>query len=295
VTAPRVSAASPPARPPFGPGVAAGIGLRAPHHAAVLATAPDVGWFEAHAENHFAAGGAARHVLARVRERWPLSLHGVGLSLGATDPLDCEHLAKLRALVREFDPVLVSEHACWGSHDGVHYNDLLPLPYTTEALLHLAARVREVQDALGRQILIENVSSYLQFRDADLHEWEFLAALVAESGCGLLLDVNNVYVSACNHGFDARAYLAGLPATAVGEIHVAGHTRVPHGDAEILIDTHGTAVCDEVWALYADALARFGDVPTLVEWDTDLPSLDVLVAEARHADAVRTRVFAAAA
>jgi uncharacterized protein (UPF0276 family) len=274
---------------------AAGIGLRAPHHAAVLAESPAVGWFEVHAENHFAAGGASRHVLGRIRERWPLSVHGVGLSLGATDPLDREHLAKLRSLVRDFEPALVSEHACWGRHAGVHYNDLFPLPYTEEALAHLAARVRDVQDALGRRLLIENVSSYLRFRDADFEEWQFLAALVAESGCGLLLDVNNVYVSARNHGFDARDYLAGLPADAVGEIHLAGHSTVRRGTAEILIDTHGTPVCEDVWTLYALALDRFGDVPTLVEWDTDLPSLDELVAEAHRANAVRQRVFASAA
>jgi uncharacterized protein len=282
------------ASPTFAPG-AAGIGLRAAHHAAVLAGAPRVGWFEAHAENHFAAGGAARHVLASVRERWPLSLHGVGLALGSTDPLDRHHLARLAALVRDFEPALVSEHACWGVHAGVHYNDLFPLPCTAEALSHLAGRVRHVQDALGRQILIENVSSYLRFREHDLEEWQFLSALVAETGCGLLLDVNNVYVSARNHGFDAHEYLAGLPRDAVGEIHVAGHSRVTRHGVDLLIDTHDSPVCDEVWTLYSAALARFGDVPTLVEWDADVPPLEVLVNEAHRADEVRRRTLAAAA
>jgi uncharacterized protein (UPF0276 family) len=281
-------------RPAFAPR-AAGIGLRANHHADVLATMPAVGFFEAHAENYFAAGGTAPHCLRRVRERWPLSLHGVGLSLGSVDPLDREHLAQLARLVRDYDPVLVSEHACWGRIDGTHYNDLFPLPYTGEALRHLATRVAEAQDALGRRLLIENVSSYLEFRDAELTEWDFLAALVDECDCGLLLDVNNVYVSARNHGFDPQTFLAALPVAAVGEIHLAGHSRVVHGTGEILIDTHGTHVCDDVWALYADALRRFGDVPTLIEWDTDLPALDVLVEEARRADRVRSTALEAAA
>ena len=253
----------------------------------MLARRPPVGWLEVHAENFFAAGGAAPRVLGRVREQWPLSVHGVGLSLGGTDPLCETHLAALERLVRDFEPALVSEHASWGSYDGVHFNDLLPLPYTEEALRNLAARVAIVQDRLGRRIFVENVSSYVRFAASTLGEGEFLAALVAESGCGLLLDVNNVYVSARNHGLDALAFLDALPADAVGEIHVAGHARVERDGGEILVDTHGSAVCDDVWRLYAAALARFGDVPTLVEWDTDLPTLDVLLAEARRADEIR--------
>ena len=268
-------------------GAATGIGLRAPHHADVLARRPAVGWLEVHAENFHAAGGAAPRVLGRVRERWPLSLHGVGLSLGGTDPLCETHLAALARLVRDFEPALVSEHASWGGVDGVHFNDLLPLPYTEEALRNLAARVASVQDRLGRRILVENVSSYVRFAASTLGEAEFLAALVAESGCGLLLDVNNVYVSARNHGLDALAFLDALPADAVGEIHVAGHARVECGGREILVDTHGAAVCDDVWRLYDAALARFGDVPTLVEWDADLPPLDGLLGEARRADEIR--------
>lgn len=276
-------------------GASTGIGLRAPYHAEMLVRRPRVGWLEVHAENFHAAGGAAPRLLARVREHWPLSVHGVGLSLGGTDPLSRPHLAALRRLVREFEPALVSEHASWGSYDGVHYNDLLPLPYTDEALRHLAARVAAVQDELGRPILVENVSSYVRFAASTMSEGEFLAALVAESGCGLLLDVNNVHVSARNHGLDPLAFLAALPAGAVGEIHVAGHTRVERAGREILIDTHAAPVCDEVWQLYAAALARCGDVPTLVEWDADLPALDTLLAEARRADAIRERARAVAA
>jgi uncharacterized protein (UPF0276 family) len=273
----------------------AGIGLRAQHHLPLLAERPRVGWLEAHSENYFAEGGAQRHFLERLREHYPVALHGVGLSLGSVDPLDGEHLARLAALVRVVEPALVSEHASWGSFAGVHYNDLFPLPGTEEALRHLASRVRQVQDVLGRRILIENVSSYLQFEGGALPEWEFLAGLVAESGCGLLLDVNNVYVSACNHGFDPLRYLEALPRRAVGEIHLAGHARVVRGGREILIDDHGSAVCDAVWRLYAAAVARFGDVPTLVEWDTDVPPLATLVAEATRADAVRSTVRAVAA
>jgi uncharacterized protein (UPF0276 family) len=276
-------------------GTSTGIGLRSQHHADVLAGRPDVGWVEVHAENFFATGGAAPRVLGRVRELWPLSVHGVGLSLGGTDPLSRPHLAALKRLVRCFEPALVSEHACWGSFDGVHYNDLLPLPYTEEALANLAARVDAVQDHLGRRILVENVSTYLQFAATTMHEGEFLAALAAETGCGLLLDVNNVYVSARNHGLDPLAFLDALPPSAIGEIHVAGHSRVERGGREILIDTHGAPVCEDVWRLYAAALERFGDVPTLVEWDTDLPALDTLLAEARRADEIRDRTLAVAA
>ena len=274
---------------------AAGIGLRAQHHADVLARAPAVGWLEAHSENYFAAGGSQRHYLYAVRERYPVALHGVGLSLGSVDPLDRAHLAALDELVRELEPALVSEHASWGSFGGVHYNDLLPLPYTEEALRHLAARVASVQDTLGRQILIENASTYLDFKNSELREWEFLAALVAESGCGLLLDVNNVYVSAVNHGFDAYGYLRALPRRAVGEIHLAGHARVERAGTEILIDDHGSRVCADVWRLYAAAIERFGPVPTLIEWDTNLPDLDVLVAEAHRADRIRSAGHALAA
>jgi hypothetical protein len=261
-----------------------GIGLRAQHHAELLERRPPLGWLEVHSENHFARGGVQRKVLDEVRSLYPLSLHGVGLSLGSTDPLDELHLNALKRLVRDFEPFLVSEHVSWGSVDGRFVNDLLPLPYTEEALRHTAHRVRAVQNVLGRQILMENVSSYLQFSGAQLTEWEFLAALVAESGCAILLDVNNVYVNAMNHGFDPQVYLNFIPSSAVREIHLAGHSATRIGTREVLIDTHGTAVCAAVWDLYGAALNRFGPVPTLIEWDTDLPSLDVLIAEAQKID-----------
>jgi uncharacterized protein len=272
--------------PHGGEGLRAGIGLRAIHHAEIVARRLDVGWFEAHSENYFARGGSQRGVLAKVREDYELSLHGVGLSLGSTDPLDSTHLAEIARLVREHAPMLVSEHLSWGSVGGRFTNDLLPMPYTQEALRHMTERVCQVQDALGRQILIENVSSYLEFTCSQLAEWDFLAALAHESGCGLLLDVNNVYVNAMNHGFDPLTYLNRIPRGAVREMHLAGHSIRRVGERDVRIDTHDAPVCDEVWALYAVALERFGPVPTLIEWDSNIPALDVLAAEAHKADRV---------
>ena len=273
----------------------AGIGLRAQHHLEVLSESPKVAWFEAHSENYFAAGGARVQILDRIRERYPLSLHGVGLSLGSTDPLDAEHLANLRRAVERFEPQLVSEHLSWSSVGGRFANDLLPLPYTDEALRHVSARIAAVQDALGRQILIENVSSYLQFADSAMPEWEFLTAVAAHSGCGLLLDLNNIYVAAHNHRFDALEYLHAIPRGAVQEFHLAGHSRVRHGALELLIDTHSTAVCEAVWELYRAALRRFGAVPTLIEWDSQIPPLAELVAEADKANALEAQLHAHAA
>lgn len=273
----------------------AGIGLRSQHEALVLSDPPDVAWFEAHSENYFAEGGARIRCLERIRSRYPLSLHGVGLSLGSSDPLDGTHLASLRNLVRRFEPQLVSEHLSWSSAGGRHSNDLLPLPYTDEALRHASARIAAVQDYLGRQILIENVTSYLEFKCSALTEWDFLAGVARESGCGILLDVNNIYVSARNHGFDAHSYLDAIPRAAVQEFHLAGHTRIVLDGREMLIDTHGAQVSEGVWELYRRALRRFGPVPTLIEWDTDIPPLPVLVAEAAKADAVRDSIHADAA
>jgi len=265
----------------------AGIGLRSAHHAEFLARRPAVPWVEVHSENFFADGGAKLAVLDAVRQDYGLSLHGVGLSLGGADPLDREHLACLKRLVQRAEPALVSEHVAWGSAGGVFLNDLLPLPCTMAALRHTAARVAAVQDCLGRPILVENVSSYLQFEGAEMTEWEFLAGLAREAGCGILLDVNNIHVSAVNHGFDALDYLRGIPAALVGEIHLAGYTDA----GDILIDTHSAPVSAPVWALYREALALLGPVPTLIEWDAELPALDRLLAEAAsadaHADAVR--------
>jgi uncharacterized protein (UPF0276 family) len=276
-------------------GLSTGIGLRTPHHAQVVAELPRVGWLEVHSENYFARGGAQRDYLAKVRTDYPLSLHGVGLSLGSVDPLDLGHLAELKRLVRQFEPMLVSEHLSWGSMLGRFMNDLLPLPYTEESLQHLTQRIRELQDALARQVLIENVSSYLQFSCAQLTEWEFLAALVRESGCALLLDVNNIYVSAMNHGFDPIEFIDAMPRTAVRELHLAGHSVNRVGEREIRVDTHSAPVCPAVWKLYRHAIQRFGAVATLIEWDTDIPPLEVLVAEAHRADRIVEDLHARAA
>jgi hypothetical protein len=277
------------------PAHCSGIGLRTAHHAEFLARRPAVGWVEVHSENHFARGGVQRDVLASVRALYPLSLHGVGLSIGSTDALDAAHLAELARLTRDFNPMFVSEHLAWGSVDGRFTNDLLPLPFTDEALRHVASRLDAVQDALGRQILIENISSYFEFNDSQLAEWEFLAALTAESGCAILLDVNNLYVNAMNHGFDPDVYLNGIPPAAVREIHLGGHSVTRIGGRELRIDTHGAPVCEAVWQLYGSAVDRFGPVPTLIEWDTNLPPLEVLLAEAlqiERALAVRRAVAA---
>lgn len=262
----------------------AGIGLRSTHHARVASERPDVGWLEVHTENYFHDGGPQVAALERIRASYPLSLHGVGLALGSSEPLDREHLRRVKLAVDRYAPALVSEHACWGRHPRGHFNDLLPLPQTEEAAEHLAARVRQVQDVLGRQILIENLSSYAAFRDSRLTEAQFLAAVVERSGCGLLLDVNNLYVNSVNLGVDAAAFLAGLPGPAIREIHLAGHTRRHLGTRDLLIDDHGSRVCPEVWRLYDQAIARFGPLPTLIEWDTEVPPLETLLDEAGVAD-----------
>lgn len=267
-------------RPVPGP-AGVGIGLRAPHYAQVLENRPDLAFVEVHSENFFAEGGAALDWLERFRAVYPLSLHGVGLSLGGSDPLDERHLAKLARLVGRFEPTLVSEHLCWSSIDGRHANDLLPLPCTREALDHVVARIDAVQERLGRRILVENVSSYVSFAESTLAEWDFLSQASRRSGCGILLDVNNIWVSACNHGFEAARYLEAIDGERVAEIHLAGHERI----GGRLVDTHGTRVSPEVWALYDAAIARFGPRPTLIEWDTDIPALDVLLGEAATARA----------
>jgi hypothetical protein len=262
--------------------VRAGIGLRTPHQRQVLAERPDVGWLEVHSENFFARGGQVLNVLERARSHYPLSLHGVGLSLGSADPLSAEHLSLLKGLVQRFEPGLVSDHLCWGAVGGRHLNDLLPLPYTEEALAVVCRNVGAAQEVLGRQILVENVSSYLQFCESSIPEWEFLAEVARRSGCGILLDVNNIYVSSVNHGFDALAYLDAVPPQAVQEIHLAGFDS----NGACLIDTHGKPVHGPVWNLYGEALSRLGPVPTLIEWDTDLPALEILLGEARKAQEI---------
>ncbi len=262
----------------------AGIGLRAQHHSEILERSPVVPWFEAHSENYFADGGAQIEALFKIRSRYPLSLHGVGLSLGSTDPLDTQHLKLLRRNIDRFQPMLVSEHLSWSSVGGRFANDLLPLPYTDEALQHVANRIADVQDALGRQILIENVSSYLEYTTSQMPEWSFLAGVAAEAECGILLDLNNIYVAARNHNFEPLDYLNAIPVSTVQEFHLAGYSPIEIDGQEILIDTHGASVSTAVWELYATALQRFGTRPTLIEWDTDIPELSVLIAEAHKAD-----------
>ena len=262
--------------------VVVGIGLRAPHYAEVARRRPPLDFLEVHSENFFGAGGAPLAWLERLRPDYPLSLHGVGLSLGSAYPLDERHLQRLASLAARFEPMLVSEHLCWSSVGGRHANDLLPLPFTEEALAHVAARIAHVQQRLGRRILIENVSSYATFPESAIPEWEFLSEVARRAGCGILLDVNNVRVNAANHGFDARTYLRALDPAAIGQYHLAGYEEADG----LLIDTHGRPVAAEVWALYEFALARFGPRPALVEWDTDLPALDVLLEEAAKARAL---------
>lgn len=264
----------------------AGFGLRAPHYQALLDARPKVAFLEVHSENYFGDGGAPLHYLERARQLYPVSLHGVGLSLGSTDPLNREHLARLKRLIDRIEPGLVSEHLCWSSVDGRYLNDLLPLPYTEEALKHVTARISAAQDFLGQRILIENLSSYVAYRHSTIPEWEFVAAVTAAADCDLLLDVNNVYVSSRNHDFDPHTYLAAIPAARVREIHLAGHSVKHYDDGDILIDTHNAPVCADVWALYRDAIARFGPVPTLIEWDNDLPPLATLVEEAARAETI---------
>ncbi|MGV7210429.1 DUF692 family multinuclear iron-containing protein [Oxalobacteraceae bacterium A2-2] len=257
----------------------AGVGLRAPHYRQFLASRPRVAWLEVHSENYLDLAGRDFHVLQELRRDYPVSLHGVGLGLGSARGFAREHLERVRALVRALQPALVSEHLCWGAVDGRQLNDLLPLTLDRAALDLMCRRVALVQDVLGRQILVENVSTYVRFQADAMGEAEFLAELAARTGCGVLLDINNLYVNQCNHGEDALAAIAAIRPGMVGEMHLAGHLVTP----EAVIDDHGSAVAPAVWALYRAALARFGPVPTLVEWDTDVPALDVLLAEAGKA------------
>jgi uncharacterized protein (UPF0276 family) len=257
-----------------------GIGLRFPHHRVVAETKPEIAWLEIHSENYM-GGGTSLAYLDAIRADYPISMHGVGLSLGSAGLIDAAHLERVKQLVDRVDPVLLSEHLSWSTVDGTYLADLLPLPMTAEALETVCRNVDDVQTALRRSILIENPSSYLRYRHSTIPEWEFISAVSARTGCDILCDVNNVHVSACNHGWDARAYLAALPVHAIGEIHLAGHSikQLPNGRT-IRIDDHGAPVSPEVWRLYDEALRRFGPVPTLIEWDTNIPALDVLLDEA---------------
>lgn len=264
-----------------------GLGLRPQHYPDVLdrpdnAPAPRVDWFEVISENYMAAGGRPRARLCQTRERFPIVMHGVSLSIGSVDPLDRDYLRELKALSDEIDPAWISDHLCWTGVDGVNLHDLLPLPFTEEALDHVVARVDQVQQTLGRRFALENVSSYVTFAQSDMTEWEFLSALAGRTGCGLILDVNNVYVSAFNHGFDAEDFLAGLPSESVIQLHLAGHEH----NATHIIDTHDAPVIDAVWDLYAKTVARFGAVSTMIERDAAIPPFSVLEAELDQARAL---------
>jgi uncharacterized protein len=265
-----------------------GVGLRSAHVTEVIDRRPDVDWLEIHPENYM-YDPIGLSSIERIRADYPLSLHGVALSLGSAGPLDADHLATLKAIVDRLDPFLVSEHMAWSATGGVHLNDLLPLPCTDEALATMVAHVDQMQSELGRRILVENPSGYLRFTHATMSEAVFLGELVRRTGCGLLCDVNNIFVSSHNIGVDPIEYLNTLPKGAVGEIHVAGHVANAVGDRTILIDDHASAVSDQVWALYVEALRRFGNQPTLVEWDADVPALDVLLAEAVKAGSLGSR------
>lgn len=265
-----------------------GVGLRRQHYGYVLERMPPVDWFEAISENFMVAGGRPLQVLDGVRTNYPLVLHGVSLSIGSTDPLDRKYLKELAELVRRFEPAWVSDHLCWTGATGRNLHDLLPLPYTDEAVRHAASRIRQVQDLLGRRILIENVSSYLTFKHSTLREWEFVNAVASEADCAILLDVNNIYVSACNHRFDPAEYIRRIAAGRVAQFHIAGHSVMEGG---WLLDTHDHPVCDQVWELYELAVARFGAGATLLEWDDHIPEFEVLTAtidEARRRAAAAT-------
>ncbi len=262
---------------------AAGIGLRFPHQGRFVNERPRVAWLEVHAENYL-GGGTVRRGLDAIRRDYPLSLHGVGLSLGSAEGLDERHLERIAGLVNQVQPQLVSEHLAWSVVGGRYLADLLPLPMTEEALEVVCRHVTQVQERLGRRILVENPSTYVQFEHSTLCEWEFLTELARRTGCGLLCDVNNLFVSASNHGWSPTAYLEGLPAPAIEEIHLAGHAvRVLESGGVLRIDDHGSRVAPEVWTLYGQALRRYGPRPTLIEWDTDIPPLEVLLEEAAQA------------
>ena len=268
-----------------------GIGLRPRHYGRFLEERPAVDWVEAISENHLSPGGRPNAVLEKVRRDMPVALHGVSLAVGSVDPLDPVLLGGLAGLVKRIEPAWVSDHLCWGRHKGRYAHDLLPLPFTEEALRLVVDRVRQVQDALGRQILLENVSSYVRFQDSSMPEWEFVARVAEGADCGILLDVNNVYVSARNHGFDPFTYLEGIPTQRVGQFHLAGHTD----KGAYLLDSHDSVVPDPVWDLYRAAVRRFGRVPALVEWDERIPPLEDLIAESARARRIEAEELARAA
>ena len=280
---------------PYSIPAAAGIGLRSQHYWDILKQKPPVKWLEVHPENYFGDGGVPHYCLAQLRAFYPLSFHGVGLSLGSVDPLNKLYLQQLKELIERFSPALVSDHLSWSSVDQCYFNDLLPMPYTEESLRHFCLKIEQVQDFLQRQILIENPSSYLTFEHSTIDEWEYFVETAKRSGCGLLLDVNNVYVSAQNCGFDARRYIDAIPGGYVGEIHLAGFASNSIEGEEILIDNHGAAVADEVWQLYQYTLDCIGSKPSLIEWDSHLPPLSTLLLEAQKLQCLMDRSHAVTA
>jgi uncharacterized protein len=262
-----------------------GVGFKPEHFEAIVDTRPQLGFFEVHAENYMGAGGAPHRRLDAIRERYPLSLHGVGLSIGSPGPLDQAHLQRLAAVAKRFEPVLVSEHLAWSTHEGAFFNDLLPLPYTAETLARVAEHIDEVQNALGRRMLLENPSTYVVFAESTWAETDFLREIARRTGCGLLLDVNNVFVSAVNHGHDPDRYLADFPLSAVGEIHLAGYAEdTDEAGLPLLIDAHNSPIREAVWALYTATIRRLGATPTLIEWDNDVPVWPTLLNETRRAE-----------
>ena len=261
------------------PFLGSGVGLRRPHYTHVLEKRPAMDWFEVISENFMVAGGRPLEVLERVREHYPIVLHGVSLSIGSTDPLNREYLKQLSSLAQRFQPAWISDHLCWTGVGGHNLHDLIPLPYTEEALRHVVRRIREVQEILARPILIENVSSYLEFTSSTLSEWEFLAAVAEEADCGILLDINNIYVSAFNHRFDPLTYIDAIPIERVVQFHMAGHSDY----GTYLLDTHDHSICEPVWSLYEYAVGRFGAVSTLIERDDNIPEFAELAATAEEA------------
>lgn len=266
-----------------------GLGFKPQHYADILTTTPDLGFFEVHAENYMGAGGPPHAMLSLLRQNYAISIHGVGLSIGGSGPLDQAHLARLKALCDRYEPESFSEHLAWASHGDEFLNDLLPLPYNDETLSLVCDHIDRVQEVLGRKMLLENPATYVQFEQSVIAETDFLAQIVKRTGCGLLLDVNNVFVSCTNHRADPRAYLAAFPMQAVGEIHLGGHSEEELADGPLLIDAHGAAIADPVWALYGEVISRVGPLPTLVEWDNDVPDFATLYAEAQRAESVLTR------
>lgn len=268
------------------PDLGFGLGLRKDHYETILSETPPVDWFEALTENYLVPGGKPLYYLQRIREHYPIVLHGVSLSIGGSDPLDKEYLAQLKALARRVEPVWISDHLCWTGLHGVNAHDLLPLPYTEQAVEHVAKRVTQVQDYLGRRILLENVSSYLDYHASAMTEWEFLSAVAERADCLILLDINNIHVSAVNHGFDPLDYLDGVPAERVQQHHLAGHTDF----GDYIIDTHDADVIDPVWDLYAQAVRRFGQVSCMIERDDNIPPLSDLLAELDRARRIAASV-----